>query len=45
MIAKSPISASRFIEKIALIFMWLVVVGSGLLGIGMAIMHEMGHHG
>jgi hypothetical protein len=28
-----------------LIFMWLVVVGSGLLGIGMVIMHEIGHHG
>ena len=42
---KSTANMSIFIERLALIFMWLVVVGSGLLGIGMAIMYEIGHHG
>lgn len=41
----SPINTSRFLEHLALIFMWLVVIGSGLLGIGMAILHEVEHHG
>lgn len=32
-----------FVEKLAIIFMWLAVVGSGLLGIGLAVMYELEH--
>jgi hypothetical protein len=35
------IDESKFMEKLAIVFMWLVVIGSGLLGIGLAFMHEI----
>jgi len=36
---------SRFVERIALWFVWLVVLGGSLLGIGMLLLHELGPHG
>lgn len=42
---QKPFNESRFIEILAMWFVWLVVVGGGLLGIGMLLMHEFGPHG
>ncbi len=42
---KKPFNESRFIEILALLFVWLVVVGGGLLGLGMLLLHEYGPHG
>jgi len=44
MLAQKPFDESRFIEKLALWFVWLVVIGSGLFGIGLLLLHELGPH-
>lgn len=35
---------SQFVERLALWFVWLVVIGGSLLGIGMLLLHEFGTH-
>jgi hypothetical protein len=42
---QEQVNKSKFLEKLAMIFMWLAVLGSGLLEIGIAVMQEMEHHG
>lgn len=45
MLEKKPFNESLFVERIAMWFVWLVVIGGGLLGIGMLLLHEFGPHG
>jgi len=42
---EKQVDKTRFVEKIAIWFVWLVVIGGGLLGIGMMLLHEFGPHG
>lgn len=44
MLVQKPFDESRFIEKLALWFVWLVIIGGGLFGIGLLLLHELAPH-